>query len=83
MTTNQWLKQAIECGTSWNKARDLYYQGRITDLQWAAFDRVWHWLCFRYSSQRQDDYYNQHGQDAMRRKIDRTRKAFGLSPEYS
>jgi hypothetical protein len=65
---------------SWNQARARYNSGVWSNMEWKAFERVWHWVQFRYSSEIQEEFYQKYGAVKLYEKINKTRKAFGLKP---
>lgn len=63
---------------SWNQAAEMFRSGRVPDLAWHGFVRVWHFNSILFSSERQMFFYDRHGLAALRQRINRTRAAFGF-----
>ena len=82
MSKKGWREQLALClhFYSWEDANRMHNFGVITDKVFSRYDRLWHFLQFRFSSGRQEAFYVKYGHEACKAKINKTRKAFGFDP---
>lgn len=57
---------------TYNRAEQLFLEGRISEKVYVGYMRLWRWGAFHSSCSRQGRYYNRFGKDSYFRRIDRT-----------
>lgn len=69
-------------GYSWNEVSAMFWQGRIEQEVWDAYNRVWNWIGPRMGGAagvKHDLFYVKNGAARYYAKINKTRRIFGFN----